>query len=269
MESRVSRHRYQRRKPLYRRWWIWLIALVIVILFINGVKSVSNRSLFLDIDRQTVQADTNGQARVNFRTNKDNNYFVEHEKTKLIFDEEKATTGEVTLKFSYPGKYRIVVFKDGKYVAKTILVREKVSDKEASDTESDDSSTNDISVSDGDTGNQQSESAQKDDASTQVSPEYKSALNKAKDYASEQYMSQQGIYRQLTSEYGEKFSADAAQYAIDNLQVDYNANALKKAKEYQSEQDMSPEAIRDQLTSEYGEQFTPEQADYAIQHLND
>lgn len=43
-------------------------------------------------------------------------------------------------------------------------------------------------------------------------------------------MSKAGIYEQLTSEYGEKFSAEAAQYAIDNMEADWNANALKKLK---------------------------------------
>ena len=47
------------------------------------------------------------------------------------------------------------------------------------------------------------------------------------------HMSKQGIYDQLTSEYGEKFPADAAQYAIDNVEADWNANALEKAKLYQ------------------------------------
>ena len=80
-------------------------------------------------------------------------------------------------------------------------------------------------------------------------------------------MSKQGIYNQLTSEYGEKFSAQAAQYAIDNLQVDYKQNALKKAQDYQSQMSMSPSAIYDQLTSEYGEKFTAEEAQYAIDNL--
>ena len=31
------------------------------------------------------------------------------------------------------------------------------------------------------------------------------------------HMSKQKIYDQLTSEYGEKFTAEEAQYAIDNL----------------------------------------------------
>ena len=77
-----------------------------------------------------------------------------------------------------------------------------------------------------------------------------------------------GIYDQLTSEYGGQFSPEAGQYAIDNIQADWNANALKTAKYYQDTMAMSPEAIRDQLTSEYGSRFTPEEADYAITNLN-
>ena len=67
----------------------------------------------------------------------------------------------------------------------------------------------------------------------------------------------------------QKFSAEAAQYAIDNVSADWNANALAKAKNYQSTMNMSPAAIHDQLISEYGEKFTKAEADYAIQHLND
>ena len=101
-----------------------------------------------------------------------------------------------------------------------------------------------------------------------VPAEYASALVKAASYSELMNMSKAGIYGQLTSEYGEQFSPEAAQYAIDTYQGDWNANALAKAKSYQETMSMSPDAIRDQLTSEYGEQFTPEEADYAIQNLN-
>ena len=102
-----------------------------------------------------------------------------------------------------------------------------------------------------------------------VSPEFKSALTKATSYSELMHMSKAGLYDQLTSEYGERFSPEAAQYAVDNVKADWNANALAKAKSYQETMSMSPEAIRDQLTSEYGEKFTAEQADYAVTHLND
>ncbi|WP_201737197.1 Ltp family lipoprotein [Bifidobacterium aemilianum] len=98
--------------------------------------------------------------------------------------------------------------------------------------------------------------------------EYTSALNKAKTYSDMMHMSKQGIYEQLTSEAGEKFKPEAAQYAVDNLKADYNANALAKAKDYQKTMSMSPDAIRDQLTSDADEKFTPEEAQYAVDNLN-
>lgn len=100
-----------------------------------------------------------------------------------------------------------------------------------------------------------------------VPAEYTSALNKATTYANTMHMSKKGIYDQLVSSYGEKFSADAAQYAVDNVKADWNANALAKAKTYQDTMSMSPSAIHDQLTSDAGEKFTQAEADYAIQHL--
>lgn len=101
-----------------------------------------------------------------------------------------------------------------------------------------------------------------------VPTEYKSALKKAKIYSDTMHMSKAGIYDQLTSEYGEKFSKEAAQYAVDNVKADWKENALKKAQDYQKQQAMSPSAIYDQLTSDYGEKFTPEEAQYAINNLN-
>ncbi|KQM26204.1 hypothetical protein ASL10_10110 [Frigoribacterium sp. Leaf8] len=116
-----------------------------------------------------------------------------------------------------------------------------------------------------------SEPAQEAQAPEPVAPavpvEYASALIQAESYSSMLNMSKAGIYDQLVSEYGGQFTPEAAQYAIDTIQADWNANALAKAKSYQETMAMSPEAIRDQLTSEYGEKFTPEEADYAVQNL--
>ncbi len=100
-----------------------------------------------------------------------------------------------------------------------------------------------------------------------VPQEYKSALAKAKIYCDNIHMSKAGIYDQLTSEYGENFSAEAAQYAVDHIQADWKQNALKQAKNYSDNLHMSKAGIYDQLTSEYGEQFTPEEAQYAIDNL--
>lgn len=100
-----------------------------------------------------------------------------------------------------------------------------------------------------------------------VPREYKSALKKAEMYSDMMHMSKAGLYDQLTSEYGEKFSPEAAQYSVDNVKADWNANALAKARIYQDDMAMSPSGIYDQLVSEYGEQFTPEEAQYAVDNL--
>lgn len=97
--------------------------------------------------------------------------------------------------------------------------------------------------------------------------EQENALKKAESYSKTMHMSKQRIYDQLTSEYGEQFDADAAQYAIDNMEADFKVNALEKAKSYQSSMNMSKQRIYDQLTSMYGEKFTAEEAQYAIDNL--
>ena len=83
------------------------------------------------------------------------------------------------------------------------------------------------------------------------------------------HMSKMGVYDQLISEYGEQFTPEEAQYAVDHISCDWSANALAKAKDYQDMMSMSPSNIYDQLTSDYGERFTPEEAQFAVDHLND
>ena len=102
---------------------------------------------------------------------------------------------------------------------------------------------------------------------TDIPAEYSSALNKANDYSNTMYMSKTAIYNQLVSEYGEHFSPEAAQYAIDNIVADWNSNALQKAKNYSDTMYMSKASIYDQLISEYGENFTSSEAQYAIDNL--
>lgn len=102
-----------------------------------------------------------------------------------------------------------------------------------------------------------------------VPREYRNALRAAQNYIDLMPFSEKGLYEQLTSEYGDKYPEEAAQYAIDNLEVDYNEQALKAAISYQELMPMSDQELFDQLTSEYGDQYTEEQAQYAIDNLED
>lgn len=100
-----------------------------------------------------------------------------------------------------------------------------------------------------------------------IPEEYKSALKKAQTYSDIMHMSKAGLYNQITSEYGEQLTVEAAQYAIDNVNADWSANALAKAKDYDC-MHMSKAGLFNQLTSEYGEQFTAEEAQYAVDNVN-
>lgn len=99
-----------------------------------------------------------------------------------------------------------------------------------------------------------------------VPREHAAALSKAEMYSGHMNMSKGAIYGQLTSGI-DGFDKDAAQYAVDNIQADWNLNALAKAKDYATVMSMSDAAIHNQLTSSV-DKFTKEQADYAIANLN-
>jgi len=98
--------------------------------------------------------------------------------------------------------------------------------------------------------------------------EQNAAIAQAKSYANSLPISKKSLYKQLTSEYGEKYPADVAQYAIDHISVDYKKNALRLAKSYVKNINISNQALYDQLVSENGEGFTPEEAQYAMNHLD-
>ncbi len=109
------------------------------------------------------------------------------------------------------------------------------------------------------------EEEKKDD----VSREFKNALKSAQNYLSMMPFSEKGLMRQLTSDAGDGYPEDAAQYAIDNIEVDYNEQALKAAENYQEMMPMSDQELLNQLTSDAGDQYTQEQAQYAIDNLEE
>ena len=98
--------------------------------------------------------------------------------------------------------------------------------------------------------------------------EYRNALKSAKNYISMMPMSKKGLYNQLTSDFGDKFTEEEAQYAVDNLEVDYREQALKAAKNYQGIFPMSNNQLKRQLMSDAGDKFTEEEAQYAIDNLD-
>lgn len=101
-----------------------------------------------------------------------------------------------------------------------------------------------------------------------VPREYKNALKAAEQYLSFSAFSKKGLYDQLTADAGDKYPAEAAQYAIDNLKVDYKEQALRAAKQYLKTMPMSDSDLKNQLMSDAGDKYTEEEAQYAIDHLD-
>lgn len=94
------------------------------------------------------------------------------------------------------------------------------------------------------------------------------AYASAERYLNFKAFSRNGLLDQLTSEYGDGFPAEDAEFAVARLEaaglVDWNEQAAKSAKSYLEHMPFSRQGLLDQLTSEYGEHFTPEQAAYGV-----
>jgi len=92
------------------------------------------------------------------------------------------------------------------------------------------------------------------------------AVDSAQSYLAEgQGFSNSGLLNQLTSSAGEGFTEANAEFAINYLKPDWNAQAVDSAKGYLADgQGFSRSSLLDQLTSSSGEGFTEAQAEYAI-----
>jgi hypothetical protein len=91
------------------------------------------------------------------------------------------------------------------------------------------------------------------------------AVDAAKGYLSiGQGFSQQGLLQQLTSSAGSGFTEAQAEYAINYLHPDWDAQAVDAAKGYLQLGGFSQASLLQQLTSSAGSGFTQAQAEYAV-----
>ena len=97
--------------------------------------------------------------------------------------------------------------------------------------------------------------------------EYEQALKSAQNYVDSLHFSRQGLKQQLTSEYGSGFSEEAAEYALEHVDVDYKEEAVEAAQSYLDAMSFSRQELKQQLTSEYGSGFTEEEAEYALDQV--
>lgn len=94
---------------------------------------------------------------------------------------------------------------------------------------------------------------------------YKAALN----YLDFAPFSKQGLIDQLSSEYGDNYPQDVAEFAVNKIEergeVDWVEQAKIAAENYLDLSSFSKEGLIEQLCSEYGDQYTREQAEAAVE----
>jgi hypothetical protein len=107
-------------------------------------------------------------------------------------------------------------------------------------------------------------------ASPSMTGSQQQAVDSAEGYLSDgQGFSKQGLLSQLTSTAGDGFSKSDAEFAIEYLNPDWDAQAVDSAEGYLGGgQGFSEQGLLQQLTSTAGEGFTEAQADYAISDLH-
>ena len=99
-------------------------------------------------------------------------------------------------------------------------------------------------------------------ASGNLTAAQRNAVRSANSYLQLSGFSRQGLIAQLSSEFGDSYSAGDATVAVNSLSTDWNAQAARSAVAYLELSGFSCQGLIDQLSSEFGDKYTVEQATY-------
>ena len=109
------------------------------------------------------------------------------------------------------------------------------------------------------------------DPTADMTAEQKNAYKAAKNYLEFSGFSKQGLIDQLSSEYGDNYPVDVAEFAVnaleENGEVDWVEECKESAQSYLDFSSFSKEGLIEQLTSEYGDKYTQEEAEAAVEEV--
>lgn len=95
-----------------------------------------------------------------------------------------------------------------------------------------------------------------------ISNSKRNAIRSAESYLRVGGFSREGLIRQLSSRAGSGYSVEDATYAVDSLNIDWNAQAARSAESYLRVMGFSCDGLINQLSSSSGSQYTRSQAEY-------
>ncbi|MGO1166271.1 MAG: Ltp family lipoprotein [Janibacter sp.] len=114
---------------------------------------------------------------------------------------------------------------------------------------------------------QEAEPEKEEPAEPEMTTEQENAIRAAENYLDFMPFSKQGLIDQLSSDAGDGYPQDVAEFAVDNIEVDYNEQAKKAAKNYTDTMPFSKQGLIDQLSSDAGDGYTREQAEYGANQV--
>jgi len=104
-------------------------------------------------------------------------------------------------------------------------------------------------------------------AKPKMSVEQEQAVEAAKSYLAMSSFSKAGLIDQLSSEYGDAFPREIAEFAVKHSGANWKAEAVEAAESYLEMTSFSRQGLIEQLTSEAGDQFTKKQAEHAVNQV--
>lgn len=141
-------------------------------------------------------------------------------------------------------------------VANTDVVEEAIAETE-------NSSTEDVII--------EEDNDSEEDIFSTWTAEQRYAFTSGLTYLEVMAFSRQGLIDQLSSEYGENYPLEVAEFAVNAIEeqglVDWDTECEEAAQNYLDLMSFSKQGLIDQLSSEYGEQFTVEQAERAVEKV--
>ncbi|WP_186763916.1 Ltp family lipoprotein [Planomicrobium sp. CPCC 101079] len=178
------------KKPFYKKWWVWLIA-IIIIFAIGSPKEETEKASESVAPAETEAAETTNATEETTSTEAKTE--EESEEAEVV-EEEEVEVEEI------PREHKAALQKAESYAQTMHMSKKAIYDQLVSEY-----------------GEQFPEEAAQY-AMDNLEYDWKAnALKKAESYAEDMAMSTSAVYDQLVSEYGEQFTPEEAQYAIDNL----------------------------------------------------
>lgn len=171
------------------------------------------------------------------------------------------TEKEAEIEIKRAEEERIIAEKEAEAKAKREEEDRKKAEKDAEEKEMADAAAAEKAEDDRIKKVEAEEQKKKDDIINNSSREQNNALKKAKEYLNYTAFSKVGLYEQLLYE---QFPEEAALFAVDYIETDWDSQALNKAKDYLAYSSFSKEGLFDQLLHE---EFTTDQAQYAINNI--